>query len=413
MNKKRNVGRIIGIIVLVVAVGFGGFALGRHSTLSYLPAGNDKGDAISTQNLVKNLNSYHKLIEDNYLFDYKEKDLENGLYKGFLAGLRDPYSQYFSPEEFRSFMDQTTGNFEGVGLTITSDDDNLIDIVKVIEGSPAEKGGLKVGDKIIAIDGKKYLGEDLQQASASMKGESGTTVDVTYRRGEGESAQEKTVTLTRGKIVIHTVHSELLKNHLAYLVIDSFDESTGKDFIDQVKDLEKQGAEKLIVDLRNNGGGLVDSCEEVADYLLGESKIVTVVDKEGKEEVASSDPSHDKIPLVVLINGESASASEILVGALRDNDRALIIGEKSFGKGIVQKIFPVDNNGEEAGIKLTMAEYLTPSGDHIHEKGIEPDIEVKLPEGVTDLGTPNLKEDTQLQRAIAEAEKLDSEKVVH
>ncbi len=410
MNSKKKVGLTIAGIVLILLAGLGGWTLGRASLMPS-NAKEGKETRMDLKKVMQNLTSYRALIDENYLYDYKEEEIENGIYKGYIAGLQDPYSEYFTPDEYRAFMDETTGNFDGVGLKVGVEEDNRITVISAFEGSPAAKAGIRTGDKILAVDGKEYLGENLSEAAKAMRGKAGTEVAITYRRGKDDQAEEKTVTMKREKIVVDTVRSEILKDKIGYLVIDSFDEGTGKHFAQHLKELEKQGASRLILDLRNNGGGLIDSCEEVADQLLGKATIVTVVDKKGKKEVASSDPAHDSIPMVVLVNEGSASASEILVGALRDHHRALIIGDKTFGKGIVQKLYPLTINGEEAGLKLTMAEYLTPSGDHIHKKGIEPDISVSLPEGVTKMGTPYLSQDTQLIRAIQEVKKLNSEKV--
>ena len=410
MKKNNKVGLVVMVMILIILAGLGGWTLGRASLYSSNVKEDGEGK-INMNQVVKNLQTYRTLIDENYLYKYKDNDLENGIYKGYIAGLQDPYSEYFTPEEYQSFMDETTGNFEGIGLKVGVEDDNRITVISAFEGSPAAKAGIRTGDKILAVDGKEYLGEALGEAAKAMRGKAGTEVAVTYQRGKGDQAEKKTVTMKREKIEVDTVRSELLKDKIGYLVIDSFDEGTGRHFAQHLKDLEKKGANRLILDLRNNGGGLIDSCEEVADQLLGKGTIVTVVDKKGQKEIAASDPDHDPIPMVVLVNDGSASASEILVGALRDNRRALIIGQKTFGKGIVQKLYPITIHGKEAGLKLTMAEYLTPSGDHIHKKGIQPDIPVALPKGVTKMGTPYLSQDTQLLRAIQEVKKVNSEKV--
>ena len=303
-------------------------------------------------------------------------------------------------------MEDTTGKFAGVGLVITAGEDNLITVVSPIANTPAAKAGLKAGDKIVEVDGQAYEGKELQEATEHMRGKPKTSVELTVQRVINGKTQTSHVKLVREMIEVDTVIGKLMPDNIGYLQISSFEQVTAKDFKKEWEALEKQGAKKFIIDLRNNPGGLLTSCEEIADALLGKATIVTTVDNKGKKEASTSDEAQYKEPLVVLANGGSASASEILLGALRDNKRAKSVGEKTFGKGIVQQIYPLGENGKDGGFKLTMAEYLTPNGERIHGKGITPDIVVKAPEQAKGMGPDFLKEDPQLQRALQEVKGL-------
>ena len=246
----------------------------------------------------------------------------------------------------------------------------------------------------------------MQEATDKMRGEPNTPVDLTVQRVIQGKTQTSHVRIVREMIKVDTVVSKMLPDNIGYVQLTSFDEDSAKDFEKAWKDLEKQGAKRFVLDLRNNPGGLLDTCEEIADLLLGKATIVTTVDNKGNEDKSESDDKQFTEPITVLANGGSASASEILLGALRDNKRAKSIGETTFGKGIVQQIYPLGEDGKEGGFKLTMAEYLTPNGEKIHGKGITPDIVVKAPEEAKGIGPSFLEEDPQLKRAIEEVKGL-------
>lgn len=400
----KKIGKTILLLLLLVSVGSGGFILG-HNMEGY-PVGTASADWETDQRIMKNLDMYRKAIQSDYLFSYKPEDLETGIYKGLFWGLNDPYSEYYTPEEYQRLMEDTSGKFAGVGLVITAGDDNLITVVSPIANTPAARAGVKAGDKIIEVDGVTYTGQDLQEATDQMRGEPQTPVDLTVQRVIQGKTQTSHVRIIREMIKVDTVISKLLPDNIGYLQLTSFDEETAIDFEKAWKDLEKQGAKRFVLDLRNNPGGLLDTCEDIADFLLGKATIVTTVDNKGHEEKSESDAKQFTEPLVVLANGGSASASEILLGALRDNKRAKSIGETTFGKGIVQQIYPLGEDGKDGGFKLTMAEYLTPNGEKIHGKGITPDIIVKAPEDAKGTGPDFLEEDPQLKRAIEEVKSL-------
>ncbi len=399
----KKFGKALILVLLLVAVGGGGFILGNN--MQAVPGASTEEQA-ADRRILKNINLYREAIQSDYLFPYKKEDLETGIYKGLFWGLKDPYSEYYTAEEYKRLMEDTTGKFAGVGLVITAGEDNLITVVSPIANTPAAKAGLKAGDKIVEVDGQAYAGKELQEATEHMRGKPKTSVELTVQRVINGKTQTSHVKLVREMIEVDTVIGKLMPDNIGYLQISSFEQVTAKDFKKEWEALEKQGAKKFIIDLRNNPGGLLTSCEEIADALLGKATIVTTVDNKGKKDASTSDEAQYKEPLVVLANGGSASASEILLGALRDNKRAKSVGEKTFGKGIVQQIYPLGENGKDGGFKLTMAEYLTPNGEKIHGKGITPDIVVKAPEQAKGIGPDFLKEDPQLQRALQEVKGL-------
>lgn len=399
----KKLGKGLLALLLCAVIGTGGFILGQNT--EQFRANTSAQGADGQERILKNIEAYEKVIQDDFLFDYDEKDLEAGIYKGLFAGLGDPYSEYYTPEEYQRLMEDTSGKFAGVGLVITAGEDNLITVVSPIANTPAAKAGLQAGDKIIEVDGEPYSAAELQEATQKMRGPEGTQVEVTVTRKTKDKLESKHVQLKREMISVESVVGKLLDDQVGYVQITSFDEDTAKQFKETWEKLEGEGAERFVLDLRNNPGGLLTSCEEIADMLLGKGIIVSTVDSHGQEEVARSDADHYTEKLVLLVNQGSASASEILTGALRDNQRALSIGETTFGKGIVQRLYPLGQDGSEGGFKLTMAEYLTPNGEKIHGKGIQPDIQVSLPQEVRQIGPDHLDQDSQLQRALEEVNK--------
>lgn len=400
----KKLGKTILLLLLLVAVGGGGFILGHNMEAAPVQDASEPTDA--DERIMKNLDLYRKTIKSDYLFSYKPEDLETGIYKGLFWGLNDPYSEYYTPEEYQRLMEDTSGKFAGVGLVITAGEDNLITVVSPIANTPAARAGIKAGDKIIEVDGVTYTGQDLQEATDKMRGDPQTPVELTVQRVIQGKTQTSHARIIREMIKVDTVISKMLPDDIGYLQLTSFDEETATDFEKAWKELEKQGAKRFVLDLRNNPGGLLDTCEDIADLLLGKATIVTTVNNKGQEEKSESDEKHFTEPITVLANGGSASASEILLGALRDNKRAKSIGETTFGKGIVQQIYPLGDNGKDGGFKLTMAEYLTPNGEKIHGKGITPDIVVKAPDNAKGIGPDFLEEDPQLKRAIEEVKGL-------
>lgn len=360
--------------------------------------------------LVSTYMKYSKVVElENYikkyfLGDVDEEKMMDGLIKGMFQSLDDPYSVYMNPDEFKSFTEQNEGVYGGVGIIVTPGDDNLITIVSPIEGTPGERAGLKTGDKIVKVDGEEFTADRMDEAVKKMKGEPNTSFTITILRTDKEGNKKYIdVEIVREEIRLITVKSDILEDNIGYIKITSFDELTYDDFKKHLNELMDKNISGLILDLRNNPGGLLDICVDIADEFLGKAVVVYTQTKDGKKQYEYSDRKAINLPLIVLVNEGSASASEILAGAIKDHGRGLLIGNKTFGKGIVQRIRSLTDG---SGFKLTVSEYFTPKGTSIHGIGIEPDITVDLPEDIMEIGPENLQEDTQLQRAIEEMKEM-------
>jgi carboxyl-terminal processing protease len=339
------------------------------------------------------------IAKQNFLYEADESVMLEGALKGTLSALGDPYTQYMTKEEFEALMQDTEGSYEGIGVYITASDDNKILIVSPIEDTPAEKAGLKTGDKIIRINGTDFSAEQMDAAVKLMKGMPGTDVTLTILR-ENKDGTKKTsdVVVSREKIRIKTIKPAMLENNIGYIRITTFDMQTAEDFDVAYSDLISQGMKGLVIDLRYNPGGIIDSTVAITDKFLGEGIVTYTKTKSGEMEYYKSDANKDDIPLVLLVNDGSASASEIMSGAIKDTERGTLIGTKTFGKGIVQRVQRFGNEGE--GIKMTVSEYFTPSGINIHGIGIEPDILLELPEDAEGYGNEFYDTDNQLQKAV-------------
>ncbi len=296
-------------------------------------------------------------------------------------------------------MQDTEGSYEGIGVYITASDDNKILIVSPIEDTPAEKAGLKTGDKIVKINGTEYTADKMDQAVSIMKGMPGTNVTLTIERENADGTQDVSdIVVNREKIRIKTIKPSMLNDGVGYIRITTFDMQTADDFKAAYNDLKKQGMKSLVIDLRYNPGGIIDATVDISNMFLGEGIITYTKTKAGEVEYFKSDANKEDIPIVLLINKGSASASEIMAGAMKDTGRATLIGTKTFGKGIVQRVQRFGNDGE--GIKMTVSEYFTPNGINIHKIGIEPDVESVLPEDAKGYGYEFYDTDTQLQKAV-------------
>ena len=352
-------------------------------------------DNSSLSGLEATLASFRSVLEEKYMGEIDDEALIEGAIKGYVSGLGDPYTTYYTKEEMDELMEETTGNYVGIGIYMTLDlENNAIYVVKPMEGSPAEEAGIQAGDLITKVDGKEYSGEELDQASNAIKGEEGTTVKLEILR-DGETQE---LEVERRKIVVSHIVEKKFDN-VGYLLIEDFDGGCAKEFEEKYKELESQGIDRLIIDLRNNGGGVVDEAVSIADMLLDKDDTILITkDKKGNEEITKSEHNPTiTMPVVVLTNGYSASASEILVGALQDNERATIVGTKTYGKGVIQE---VDRLNDGSGLKITIEEYYTPNKNEINKVGIEPDEEIDLSDEVKEQGTYTDEEDNQLQKAI-------------
>lgn len=394
-DKKRGqkIYRILMTIVLTALITFMITTLVMYNKFNNLYTSNSNGTDSSSSNeysLMQTLNTFKTMINQLYIGDIDEQSMLEGAIKGYVAGLGDPYTEYLTKEEMKDFTEETNSEYVGIGVYVGNNTvNNTILVVGVMKSSPAEEAGIKIGDIIEKIDGVAYTGEQLDEATKVLKADEGTSVTITIKRNE----EEKDLTVVRKKITVEHVTSEMLENNIAYLQIDSFDANTASSFKEQLTSLLDNGAKSIIIDLRNNGGGIVDEATSIADLFLdkGETILITKSKKEDKEEEtkAENDPIVKDIPVVILVNQATASASEILAGALKDNYGATIIGKNTYGKGVIQTLYTLTDG---SGIKITTEEYFTPNHNEINKVGIKPDIEVDLTEN----------EDTQLQRAIEE-----------
>ncbi len=353
---------------------------------------------ISYPNIVQKLTFLQKLIDEYYLEDVKEDTFADGIYKGFISSLKDPYSTYYTETEYKALMESSSGVYCGIGATVSQNaETGVITIVKPFEGSPAHKAGILPGDIIYKVDGKEVTGEDLSEVVSNMKGLEGSKVVITVVR-EGES-DPISYTVKRAKIEVPTVEYQMLENKIGYISILQFDEVTVEQFNTAVDKLEAKGMKGLIIDVRDNPGGLLASVVKIVDRLVKPGLVVYTEDKYGnREEEKATDKAAVSLPMAVLINGNSASASEIFAGTLQDDKVATVIGTTSFGKGIVQKVIPLSDG---SAVKLTISKYYTPSGRNIHGVGITPDIKVELNKELKQELTIPKEKDNQLQKAIS------------
>ena len=328
-----------------------------------------------------------EMLKIGYVGDVATETLMTGGIKGEVNALGDPYSQYMDAGTYKEFMHTTTGSFGGVGLVLGSKE-NVITVVAPIEGTPGDKAGIMSGDQIFKIDGKDTKDLTLEQAVNLIRGPEGSEVVLTIQHG-GEELKE--YNLTRSNIEIKTVSGKMLDDGMGYVRLSMFNQHTGEEFSKKMAELDAQGMKGVILDLRNNPGGLIVESVKVANYFIPKGHIVSVVRKDGTKNTYFSELAATKYPLVVLVNGGSASASEIVAGAVQDTGVGALVGAKTFGKGTVQITMPL---GDASAVKLTIAKYFTPNDRSINGIGIEPDVAVEM---------PNFKDDgkdLQLEKAI-------------
>lgn len=361
MNIKKS--NLIVIIIIVFLLGAGaGFGLNNIMSTSNMPVSE------SDDEYKEKLDELYGIIEKEFYKAPDKDKLAEGIYKGLFAGLEDPYSSYMTKEEYRSYEDSVTGEFEGIGITFTVNKKGDYIIVSTIKGSPAEKAGLKKNDIILKVNGKVY--DDIETVSSHIKGEEGTTVKLLLKRG----GKEFTKKIVRAKIVNDTVESKMLKDNIGYIKITGFENNTAKDYAKAFDQLERKKMKGFIIDLRDNGGGLVNQAVDIADTLLDKCTITYLQDRAGKKEYFRSDEDHTSLPYVILVNGNTASSSEILSAAIKDKGRGKIVGQKTYGKGVVQVS---DSLSDGSGYKITVMQYFSPNGNTINKKGVKPDYVVK------------------------------------
>ena len=333
------------------------------------------------------IKQFENLIRQTYYKDTDDIDFVEGMKKGMVEQLGDPYSKYLNKEEFKRMMEDTAGNFVGIGVYIAPNKNGEIVVVSPIKDTPAEKAGIKSGDIISTVDGQNYDAKTMNEAVKAMRGEKGKTVVVGILDSKRQYKEYKIV---REDIKTETVFSRMLDNNLGYIQIKAFEERTASEFREHLTKLKKNNIKGLVLDLRSNPGGLVDQVTSVADQILPEALIVYSSNRVGEKQYAKSDNKESlKIPIVMLVNEGSASASEILSGALQDNKKATILGVNTFGKGVIQSILEMD----KGGLVITTAQYFTPNGNVVDKKGIKPDVKV-------DYKKTGENKDSQLDKAI-------------
>ncbi len=359
-KKKALIYCIIVTIITVICTNIFQITLGNKVVISR--------DIYESYAKYDKLLGLEQLIQNDYYQEIPNEKLVTGAIKGLFEGLEDPYSQYYTTDEFTSLKEQTSGSFVGIGVYIgINPSDDKITIISPIEGSPADEAGIEAGDIVSKVDGKSVESKKIDEVIKVIKGKENTKVNLTVVRNNKEIDFD----ITRKKVITKSVSNEVMDKDIGYLRITSFDENTYKEFKENLQELNSKQVKGLVIDLRDNPGGLLDVCVDIADDLIGEGTIVYTKDNKGKEEYYKSDKNQIDMPIAVMINGGSASASEILTAALVDNEKAIAIGETSFGKGLVQSVKEL-NDG--TGYKLTTAQYFTPSGEYINGKGIEPKI---------------------------------------
>ena len=393
-EKLQKVYKVIMLIVIVSTITFIGTTMFLYQynggSIKYVPISANDGGIAST------LASFRKIIDKKFLGEIDEEKLVQEAIRGYIKGLDDPYTEYMTKDEMKQFTEDVMGNFTGIGIYLSNDTEkNAITVISPIKDTPAHKAGILPGDIITKVDGVSYTGEQLTEATNKIKGEVGTKVTLEIIR------DNKTLTLEvlRENIKVNHVEAKVMQNNIGYIVFNSFDEGCSDEFKEKLEELKKQNITSLIIDIRNNGGGLVDAALEIADYIIEKDKTLLItVDKDGNEEISKAKENPIiNMPIVLLINENSASASEILAGALKDNGKVTIVGEKSYGKGVIQELLTLSDG---SGLKITTNEYFTPNRNKINEVGIKPDIEVSLPEEVEEQLIIEEKDDTQLQKAI-------------
>lgn len=370
--------------VLLAVIYFGGQFLAQMNIA--LPFG--------MSNTAK-IRQIEEMLDTYYVEDYDKELAEELMYTGLVAGVGDPYTYYLSADSLAEQVEKNSGHFVGIGVEIYAGDDGYIVVSSVTPGGPAEAAGILAEDKITEVDGESITGKTAADVSALVKGEEGTDVTLTIFRESTGEVLEKTV--TRQDIQVQTVSWRMMDDNIGYISITNFRENTYSQFKEALDTLEAEGMEKLVLDLRNNTGGLVKSAHEIGEELLPEGIMVYTMDKEGNREDTLCDDVYNDVPMAVLVNGNSASAAEILAGAIQDTGRGELIGTTTFGKGLVQRLFTLPDG---SGLNVTIQKYYTPNGTSIHGVGITPDYEVELPEEYAQQTNIPAEADTQLQKAV-------------
>lgn len=384
------------LVLMIFLCSFISYKAGKNSTA--VTGQNTNSGATADYGSFK---SFVDVIKEKYYFDIDYEKMNTEIKKAIFSSLGDPYTQYMTEKDMKELQKTSTGKFIGIGVQVSVNENGEVVVVAPIKGGPSQKAGIQAEDIIVKVNDEEVKKNDLESTIKLMRGneEVGSEVKVTVKRIVDSKEKILDFTVKREEITTESVISKLLDNGTLYVQITNFAEKTGADFEKAVDEGISKGAKSLIIDLRNNPGGLLTSVKQVADKLLPESTIMKIVDSKGKETIEKATGKGIDIPIVVLINKGSASASEVLSVALHDNKKATLVGEKSFGKGIIQSIFPINNGGKTEGIKMTVAEYFGPNGTKIHKVGLEPDYKVEQ-KNYSKIGIEHLDSDSQLKKAI-------------
>ena len=391
-QKTQRIYKTIMLVLLTAAITFI-----ITSVAMYNFSGKEKVKYITaTDTIGKTFQTFRSFIEKNYFGEIDDSKMLESAIKGYVAGLNDEYSEYITKEKMEEYMEDTTGKYVGIGIYIANNTKtNQIVVLMPMKESPAEEAGIKSGDIITKIDGVAYTGEELNKASSALKSKEGTKAKIEILR-DGETIN---LEVERRKIKVNHIETEVLESQIGYMEISTFDEGCYDEFKQKWEELKAKNITSLIIDLRNNGGGIVDEATNIADLMVEKDRTLLITASKNKEEhiTKAKEEKNINIPIVVLVNENTASASEILTAAVRENNENVkIIGTTTYGKGVIQTIYKLTDG---SGIKLTTNAYYTPNHNEINKVGIKPDIEVELPEEES-FYSVKMENDTQLQKAI-------------
>lgn len=408
---KRH-GFVLGILTGLCCVVIAGVLLlgyikktGNLLVLGENGAATVKGGTVLTDEIVDKLEELYTYMNLYYYEDIDEEAMPEVFYGALLDSLKDPYSLYYNAEEYQKLMESTSGTYCGIGAGVTQNLETMeVTITKIYKGTPSEEAGLLEGDVILYVDDLEAVTVSADELVQHIRGEEGTAVHMTVYRPSTEETLE--IDVIRRMVELTSVEGEMLEDGIAYIQIVEFQSKTDEQFEAMVEEFKKQGMKGLIVDVRSNPGGLLSSVVNMLDYLLPEGMLVYIEDKYGNREEYTSDTACLDVPMVVLTNQNSASASEIFAGALKDYEYATLVGTTTYGKGIVQNVIPLEDGD---AIKLTIAKYFTPKGNYIHEVGIEPDVEAEYEYTGNPEEAYDKQYDSQFIKAMEEMEKLLNE----
>ena len=399
--KRQRVYKVIMLVVLTATIVFmlTTFIMYNKFKEAYENGDTNKSAYVDSGSMIKTLQSFKAMLEEKYIGEIDDEKLLEGAIKGYIEGLDDPYTEYLTKEEMQEFTEQTNSEYVGIGVYISNNrSNNTLLIVGVMKNSPALEAGMQAGDVIEKIEGVAYAGDQLNEATSILKGKEGTTVKVTVLR----DGKEIDLEITRKKITVDHVASEMLDNKIAYIQIDSFDSGVKNAFEEQITQLKNDGAKGIIIDLRSNGGGIVDEATGIAELFVNKGETILITKGKNQEEKttkSTKNPIITDIPVVVLVNEGTASASEILAAALKEQYGAKIVGKTTYGKGVIQTLYTLTDG---SGLKITTDEYFTPNHNKIHKVGIKPDVEVDLTKDEQGYYETSMEKDAQIQKAIEE-----------